>query len=235
MAILFAFAKAFESFDITRLETRIIFWFAIIVPIWLSTACASMVILKKLKLPIQASFFVNISAALFISLLFTIWVKILHDYFLAQDYPFQDIFIHNFMITLLMSISVWLIVNFSNNPHIDNKGVQRQQADATLKKDAEFLSRLNANKRGEIHYIIAADHYLEVYTDKGHDLIRMRMKDAIAILPPKSGMQIHRSYWVAFGMMEKIISKQGKSFLCLKNQNSYPVSKKYLKDLKRYL
>eukprot|EP01030_Chromulinospumella_sphaerica_P016261 gene16260-16072_t len=61
-----------------------------------------------------------------------------------------------------------------------------------------FLDRLPPKLRGaELFAVEAEDHYLRLHTDRGADLILMRLADAVAELDGLEGAQTHRSWWVA--------------------------------------
>ena len=60
-----------------------------------------------------------------------------------------------------------------------------------------FLARIPARLGTELVSLQAQDHYLEVTTTKGRDLILMRLSDAEAELAGYPGMRVHRSWWVA--------------------------------------
>ncbi len=60
-----------------------------------------------------------------------------------------------------------------------------------------ILLRLPLEKRGALICISAGDHYIEVTTTKGTQLILLRLSDAMAEAAPTPGLQIHRSHWVA--------------------------------------
>ena len=61
-----------------------------------------------------------------------------------------------------------------------------------------FLDRLPLKLRGaKIHAVQAEDHYLRIHTDRGSDLILMRLSDAVEELEGLEGAQTHRSWWVA--------------------------------------
>ena len=60
-----------------------------------------------------------------------------------------------------------------------------------------LMRRLPLQKRGALVALTATDHYVEVITTKGRDLILMRLADAIAEAAPVRGLQVHRSHWVA--------------------------------------
>jgi hypothetical protein len=65
-------------------------------------------------------------------------------------------------------------------------------------KPARFIDRLPFKLRGAaIRAVSSEDHYLRVHTDRGSDLILMRLSDALTELEGLEGAQTHRSWWVA--------------------------------------
>lgn len=61
-----------------------------------------------------------------------------------------------------------------------------------------FLDRLTPRLRDSVLYAVEAqDHYLRVHTDKGSDLILLRLADAIGELSAVEGAQTHRSWCLA--------------------------------------
>jgi len=68
---------------------------------------------------------------------------------------------------------------------------------AEMDRVPALLRRLPPAKRGRLLRLSAQDHYVEVITDRGHTLIAMRFRDAIAEAAAEPGLQCHRSHWVA--------------------------------------
>ena len=60
-----------------------------------------------------------------------------------------------------------------------------------------ILQRLPLEKRGALVALSATDHYVEVVTERGSELVLMRLADAITEAAPTKGLQVHRSHWVA--------------------------------------
>ena len=71
------------------------------------------------------------------------------------------------------------------------------------------------------------DHYARVHTTLGSTLILMRLRDAIGELGPGSGLQVHRSWWVAQGAVARVERTGGRLTLVLRNDLQVPVSKTY--------
>jgi DNA-binding LytR/AlgR family response regulator len=78
---------------------------------------------------------------------------------------------------------------------------------------------------GRLIALEAEDHYLRVHTDLGHDIILMRMSDAIALLDALPGARVHRSWWVARHAVEGSSSIGGRTTLCLATGIAAPVSR----------
>ncbi|MEW6998918.1 LytTR family DNA-binding domain-containing protein [Colwelliaceae bacterium BS250] len=95
-----------------------------------------------------------------------------------------------------------------------------------------FMAQLPVDKRGKLFCLEMCDHYLKVYTDKGHHLILMRFKDALALLSNYQGLQTHRSWWVAIDAIAKVHKDGRKTYLELSNQLQVPVSKTYADAVK---
>ena len=98
---------------------------------------------------------------------------------------------------------------------------------------ARFLDRLPPKLRGgELHAIEAHDHYLRLHTDRGSDLILMRLSDAIAELDGIEGAQTHRSWWVARAAVDKARRGDGRATLRLRGGLEAPVSRTYARALR---
>jgi len=96
----------------------------------------------------------------------------------------------------------------------------------------KFMAQLPVDKRGKLFCLEMSDHYLKVYTDKGHHLILMRFKDALALLSDYQGLQTHRSWWVAIDAITKVNKDGRKTYLELTNELQVPVSKTYAEAVK---
>ncbi|PZX46069.1 LytTr DNA-binding domain-containing protein [Roseinatronobacter thiooxidans] len=96
----------------------------------------------------------------------------------------------------------------------------------------KFLARLPVQIRAELIRLEAQDHYLQVVTEKGADLILMRMSDAENELG-KAGLRVHRSHWVARSGIREVRRKQGRVTLMMRDGAVVPVSRGYIAALKQ--
>ena len=96
-----------------------------------------------------------------------------------------------------------------------------------------FLDRLPARLKGaDLHAVQAEDHYLRLHTDRGSDLILMRLAEAIAELDGLEGAQTHRSWWVARAGVESARREGGRVLLRLKSGAEVPISRTYVRALR---
>lgn len=93
---------------------------------------------------------------------------------------------------------------------------------------AAFMNRLPVKYRtAELYAISAEDHYLRVHTSIGEELILMRLADALRELEGASGLQTHRSWWVARDGVADSEKRDGRLTLILKSGGRALVSRTY--------
>ncbi len=95
----------------------------------------------------------------------------------------------------------------------------------TTAQRPKLLERLQPRLRGKLLYLSMQDHYVEVVTDKGSELILMRMSDAVDETVPVEGLQIHRSYWVASDAVTGTTRRDGRVVLRMADGAELPVSR----------
>ena len=89
----------------------------------------------------------------------------------------------------------------------------------------QVLSRLPLDKRGRLICLSSEDHYTRVRTDKGEELILIRLADAIAEAAPMAGLRVHRSHWVASAQVTSATRKGDGATLTLSQGDDIPVSR----------
>jgi len=98
---------------------------------------------------------------------------------------------------------------------------------------ARFLDRLPPRLRGaQIRAVESEDHYLRIHTDRGSDLILMRLSDALIELEGLEGAQTHRSWWVARAAVRDVSRGEGRATLTLDDGVEAPVSRRYARALR---
>lgn len=95
-----------------------------------------------------------------------------------------------------------------------------------------LLRRLKPENRGSIRHIAVEDHYTLVKTSRGSELILLRFSDALAEIGDTSGLQVHRSHWVADDFVGEMKRVNGKLTLKLADGTEVPVSRTYTADVR---
>jgi hypothetical protein len=99
--------------------------------------------------------------------------------------------------------------------------------------NSALLRRLGSENRGELLALQAQEHYVMVYTDKGSELLSYSFGNALLDVAPGSGIQVHRSWWVAAHAVERMERVADKWQLQLNNELTVPVSRSYVSEAKR--
>src|SRR5690606_13712732 len=96
-----------------------------------------------------------------------------------------------------------------------------------------FLERLPLRLRGATLLAVEAeDHYLRLHTDRGSDLILMRLGDAVAELDGLEGARTPRSWWVARGAVDGVARGERRAALTLEGGLEVPVSRTAARELR---
>jgi len=99
-------------------------------------------------------------------------------------------------------------------------------------RSSRILERLPYDKRGDLISMSVFDHYVEVTTTKGQDLVLIRLSDAIAETEGDHGTQVHRSHWVALGQVKAATRKGDRAILTLLDGREIPVSRSFIPAIK---
>ena len=90
-----------------------------------------------------------------------------------------------------------------------------------------LLRRLPPGFGSDIIALETEDHYLRVHATGGSALILMRMADAISLIDPQLGAQVHRRWWVAQAAVAGMRREGQTISLCLVNETLVPVGRTF--------
>lgn len=85
---------------------------------------------------------------------------------------------------------------------------------------------------GAILALEGEDHYVRVHTDKGSDLVLIRLGDAVSEMGATPGARAHRSWWVARAAVKSVRRDNGRVTLVLTTGTEVPVSRGYASELR---
>ena len=231
VGLLLGFAGPFGSYPAFPAATRYAFW----VGLTLAGALAGMaanVMMSAMKLQPGATRIIAVTLISAVPMTFIVaWTTSLLQP--GRVYlPFQ-------MLALFAAVAaVQLLVVFATgslrSPRDDPDTSERTTASSADMDDAPnvgfppaLLNRLPPAIGRDIVALETEDHYLRVYTTNGSALILMRMADAVAMLDPRLGMQVHRRWWVAQAAVVDLQAEGQKLSLCLIDRSSVPIGRTF--------
>lgn len=88
-----------------------------------------------------------------------------------------------------------------------------------------LLARLPLDKRGALVALSVEDHYVRVRTEKGEEILLMRLSDAIRETGDIPGLQVHRSHWAALDQVRSVQRKGDGALLTMTHGPAIPVSR----------
>lgn len=88
-----------------------------------------------------------------------------------------------------------------------------------------ILGRLPLEKRGALVSMSAQDHYVEVVTTKGRELLLMRLGDAMRETTGVPGLQVHRAHWVARDQIASVEKRGDAAVIIVLDGTEIPVSR----------
>ena len=101
-------------------------------------------------------------------------------------------------------------------------------APAALRHTAPaFLRRLNPSVKGQLLAVQAQEHYVRVITAEGAHCTLYRFGDALRELEGLSGLQVHRSFWVADAGVAALRNDRRGLRIVLRNGEQVPVSARH--------
>ena len=96
-----------------------------------------------------------------------------------------------------------------------------------------ILDRLKPDNRGPLLRLSVQDHYTEVVTSRGRELLLLRFADALKETAATPGLRVHRSHWVADAHVESLKRDNGRLLILTRDGTQIPVSRSYAEDVRR--
>lgn len=166
----------------------------------------------------------SIVCALICSLPIALFLTVLNQYIwpgIGGIPAFLVLWMYAGLFGLLIScLSIWINGSSEIRPPTND--------DAASEVKTMFFGKIPPHLGKDLISITPRDHYLEITTQLGSDLILMRFSDALNELQTIAGAQIHRSHWVADTAVAGFKKIKGRAFVVLKNGQKLPISNKFL-------
>ena len=98
-----------------------------------------------------------------------------------------------------------------------------------------LLLKLPADRRGRLRRIHAANQYVEVVTEQGTTLLRMALRDAVALVPDDKGWWCHRSLWIRREEVVSLTYLRGQPQITDRDGQVWPISRKSVQAIRDWL
>lgn len=219
-----AFVNAF-GFEGTTLVQRLLYW----VPVMLAGGVMGTFVARAI---FGSAWFASRTwlAAATVAMLLTIPLTVL--VWVATTIMFERPWRPELMVHYILPVAIVSSV-MTGIGYISDRRPRETHAGPAGSPPPRFLERLPTKLKGaEIYAVEAEDHYLRIHTDRGSDLILMRLGDAVGELEGIEGAQTHRSWWVAKEAVTEVARGDGRATFVLKNGARAPVSRSFARILR---
>ena len=92
-------------------------------------------------------------------------------------------------------------------------------------KQVQIIARLQIQNRGTLLYMSMQDHYINVVTSRGQELLLLRMGDAEKETAGIEGLRIHRSHWIAIEGIKSVDRQNGNYVVEMLDGAKLPISR----------
>lgn len=153
--------------------------------------------------------------------------------FLDQDslfsHPFHRMYFKICVISTMICIVDLRAMAFWSGAKEDADPVEDTPPPVAEKNELrQFLNQLRHEVGDDVISISTQDHYLDVTTTQGSDLIHGKLSAAAEQLASLPGVRLHRSHWAAVGHIQRLQRKGSGHIACLSDGRELPVSRSQL-------
>ena len=227
---LFVFTGPFGTFGALGFAERLGYWLTVHAITWLIALAAISLVKSARASSAHISLADTVAGCCLASPLIGIAVSAINAAFLGLEITASGLLWQTLQV-LPVAVAVGLLAFFFFQP-ASSAGAPVAEAPARPGSNRLVL-RLPPEKRGALQHLTMQDHYVEVVTAKGRELVLLRLADAIAEAGDGVGLQVHRSHWVALDAVQCVERANGKAVVVTRSGARLPVSRTYLPALKK--
>ena len=237
---LLAYLGPFGTWASLAVSDRMIFWATTVGVNWIIAHVVFISTIRTFRSRRWPTWLGLVLAALLTALPGTgaVWlaVKVFLAYHPSDLSDAVGLFLQVFVLHLIIGPLVFHLVDRT----LQGRGTKRDSDDestgreestesaATAASEAPLLTRLPARSRAKLLHLRMQDHYLEVHTATGSELLLIRFRDALREVEDVNGLQVHRSHWVARDAVAGVERRGGgRVSLRLVNGSQVPVSRSF--------
>lgn len=228
-----AISAPFDSGKVFNLVQRFFYWGAIAITTYFIGFFINVTVSLFIQHKTGKRLLSRIVSSLLAGIAVGIWVYFINAFVLAVMEPNWKDFSIFTLTCIAIAGAVSALMFILNDTIMEMEDRAKNQVEA--KEQPVFYKRLPKSIGTDIISLNAQDHYVEVTTILGKELVLIRLSDAIAELGDIQGQQIHRSWWVSKKHVADTKRKNGRLNVILSNQNEIAVSRSFLDNTKQLL
>lgn len=240
-AVLMTALGPFGTYDAMETPTRALYWFSVIGLIWLQSDLVSRFLERGLagRVP-RPNLTIPAIAAIIVALPATAVVIVVTQLMMpGVQISLGQTLWQVFVVILVFSLAFNNLGGATSEAAAEGEALEaeRRMEEERLREvarhatqappDTTFRRRFPPGLGGRLLCLEMEDHYLRIHTDRGSDIILMRMSDAESELAGVDGLRVHRSWWVARDAVTGTRRDGTRLLLRLENGLEVPVGKTY--------
>lgn len=232
VAAILTFAGAFGTGDLMPFAPRLVYWMVLVTLSYATGALVGGLLGPRLKRrfgEVATTILVGIATGIAVTLVI-LGVNLVS--FPDWTPTAQEILLGLAAVVVPIAIIVTFLLRMFELNLRANSGDAFTGEPAPTAQPPRILTRLPLAKRGDLLALSVEDHYVRVRTDKGEELILMRLTDAIAETEPIRGMRVHRSHWVANAAVAAARREGDRGILTLTDGTEVPVSRANIPEVR---
>lgn len=226
VVLIFWFTGPYGTAELLAAAPRLGFWLVLHAGTWGCALVCVVVADALLEKRLESRFLRMMLGAIAAAPLIALVTESLHAATFARRVTPQsyiEAIFNGLVLSALFCVLTWLTMSRELSV-VDTAADEPAQRPA---RDTALLRRLNPSVRAAPLHLAVQDHYVEVTTARGRELVLMRFSDALEELGDLAGMQVHRSHWIADAAVESLERDNGRLMIVLSTGARVPVSRPY--------
>lgn len=227
---IFILTGPFGTSETMSFADRLLYWTIVQAGAWIFaisfSIIANSILAGSIRNMLARMMIGSLTAAVPIGLLLTITNRVFSDKEMGFG-PFLQSSLSSLPLCAIFCLLSYLTACQSLETAEDAPADTSGNAEPEVKKTAPLLERLPPQKRGELLRLSVQDHYTQIVTTRGQQLVLLRFTDALKEIGQTEGVQVHRSHWIADADVVSLRKQAGRLHVITRDGSEIPVSRSY--------
>jgi len=221
VAIVLGMSGPFDTYSAMRPGPRMTYWTLLVFVTYATGFATSAFLSDPLAQRVPGRWpqvlLSGVGAGLCVSLVLAVF-----NYLALKNPEFPSVWTDNLIPVIAITVIITALLETfqSHTPEAQNTG------------KTNLLDRLPLDKRGCLVSLSVSDHYVDVVTTKGREMLLLRLGDAIREAALTPGLQVHRSHWVALDQVTQARRTGETAVLTTSVGDEIPVSRTYMRAVR---